>query len=99
MGDGAVFTTRLFVYYDLLSKLVKGPGVEFLEVGILPDQREKGLHIVIDLFAGGDTGLEGESTEGRDELKKVTRGVRAILIKCFCPLICVLAGKYNNTFT
>ncbi len=42
------------MHYDLLDKFVEDPCVELLEVSILPDQREEHLHIVIDLFAGGD---------------------------------------------
>ena len=54
LGDGAVLATLFFVYHDLLNKLVEDAGVELLEVGVLPDEWEESLHIVIDLFAGGD---------------------------------------------
>lgn len=49
----AVRTNFLFVYHDLLDQLVKDIRCQFLNVGVLPNQRDELLDIVVDFVIPG----------------------------------------------
>ena len=44
----------LFMHHDLFDQLVEYMGVQFCEIGVLPNDRQEFLHIFIDLLTLGN---------------------------------------------